>query len=53
MKGTPTLYCLTCDTFQAIEDWHERGNELLIELEPCGHVLHRTAGVEWPVREGA
>lgn len=23
------------------------------ELEPCGHVLHRSAGVEWPIREAA
>jgi len=53
MKGTPILYCLTCDALRAIKDWHEGGDVLLIELEPCGHVLHRAAGVEWPVRAAA
>jgi len=53
MKGTPTLYCLPCGAFQAIADWHERRDVLVIELEPCGHVLHRSAGVEWPIQEAA
>jgi len=53
MRGTPTLYCLTCGAFRAVEDWHERGDALEIELEPCGHVLHRSAGVEWPIRNAA
>jgi hypothetical protein len=53
MSGTPTLYCLTCGAFRAVEDWHERGDALVIELEPCGHVLHRHAGVEWPIRTAA
>jgi hypothetical protein len=53
MKGTPTLYCRTREVFRAIEDWHERGDVLVIELEPCGHVLRRSSGVEWPVREAA
>jgi hypothetical protein len=37
----------------AIEDWHERGDALVIELEPCGHVLHWSAGVEGQYREAA
>lgn len=53
MSGTPTLFCRTCNAFRAIEDWHERGEALVIELEPCGHVLHRNAGVEWPIRRAA
>jgi len=53
MKGTPILYCLTCDAFRAIQDWRERGDALVIELEPCGHVLRRGAGVEWPIRNAA
>jgi hypothetical protein len=53
MNGTPTLFCLTCGAFRAVEDWHERGDALVIELEPCGHVLHRHAGVEWPIRTAA
>jgi hypothetical protein len=53
MKGTPTLDSLPCGAFRAIEDWRERGDALVIELEPCGHVLHRSAGVEWPILEAA
>jgi len=53
MKGTPTLYWLTCDAFRAIENWHERGDALVIELEPGGHVLRRSAGVEWPIPKAA
>jgi hypothetical protein len=53
MSGTPTLYCRSCEAFRAIEDWRERGEALLIELAPCGHVLRRSAGVEWPIRNAA
>jgi hypothetical protein len=53
MSGTPALFCRACNTFRAIEDWHERGEALVIELEPCGHVLQRSAGVEWPIRKAA
>jgi hypothetical protein len=53
MSGTPTLYCRACDAFRAIEDWRERGQSLVIRLEPCGHLLHRSAGVEWPIRQVA
>jgi hypothetical protein len=53
MRGTPTLYCRTCEAFRAIRDWHERGDTLAIELDPCGHVLHRCAAVEWPTRTAA
>ena len=53
MKGTPTLYGLTCGAFRAIEDSHERGDARVIELEPYGHVFHRSAWVEWPIREAA
>ena len=49
MRGTPTLYCLTCGAFRAVEDWRERGEALVIELSPCGHVLQRNAGLEWPI----
>jgi hypothetical protein len=53
MSGTPTLFCRTCNAFRAIEDWHERGEALVIELEPCGHVLQRSAQLEWPIRRAA
>ena len=53
MRGTPTLYCLTCRAFRAVEDWHERGDALVIELSPCGHVLQRNAGLEWQIPSAA
>lgn len=53
MKGTPTLYCLPCGAFRANRGLARAGDALVIELEPCGHVLHRSAGVEWPIREAA
>ena len=53
MNGTPTLFCRSCGAFRAIEDWRERGEVLVIELAPCGHVLQRSAGVEWPIRKAA
>jgi hypothetical protein len=53
MRGTPTLYCLSCGAFRAVEDWHERDDALVIQLEPCGHQLHRSAGVEWSIPKAA
>jgi Zn ribbon nucleic-acid-binding protein len=53
MSGTPTFYCPTCDAFRAIEDWRERGDTLVIALDHCGHVLRRSAGLEWPKRQAA
>jgi hypothetical protein len=53
MNGTPTLFCRSCGAFRAIEDWRERGETLVIELALCGHVLKRSAGVEWPIRKAA
>jgi len=53
MSGTPALFCRTCNAFRAIEDWHERDKALVIALEPCGHVLRRSAELEWPVRRAA
>ena len=53
MNGTPMLYCRRCDALRAIEDWHDRGDALVIELEPCGHVLQRSAKVEWTIPSAA
>lgn len=53
MRGTPTLYCPTCGKFRPVVDWRERGDALVIQLEPCGHELHRSAGVEWPAPTAA
>ncbi len=53
MNGTPTLFGRSCGACRAIEDWRERGEALVIELAPCGHVMERSAGVEWPIRNAA
>ena len=53
MSGTPTLYCRVCHTFRPVEGWRVKGDALVIELESCGHTLHRNAGVEWPTRKAA
>lgn len=53
MSGVPTLYCRTCNAFREVEEWHEHGENLVIELEPCGHRIHRRAGIEWCTHEAA
>jgi hypothetical protein len=52
-EGTPALYCSTCQALRAIADWRERGEAMVIALEPCGHVIHRHAGLEWPIPRAA
>ena len=47
MAGVPTIACLQCNALRAVNDWHERGDDLLVELEPCGHVTVRSARMEW------
>ena len=42
-----TIYCPRCGTLQGVKDWRERLDSLVIELEPCGHVIARCARVEW------
>lgn len=49
MNGMPALYCRTCNDFREVADWRERGEALVIELEPCGHEISRRAGTEWPI----
>jgi hypothetical protein len=53
MSGMPALYCRTCNAFREIENWHERGEILVIALGPCGHRIRRPAGIEWPTHEAA
>ncbi|HEX9748833.1 MAG TPA: hypothetical protein VGB86_10565 [Methylomirabilota bacterium] len=53
MSGMPALYCRRCNDFREVEDWHERGEALVIALEPCGHEIRRRAGIEWPTHEVA
>jgi hypothetical protein len=47
----PTTYCAACRGLRAIRDWHEKNETLVIELEPCGHVVLRCAREEWIERK--
>ncbi len=48
MLGTKTTYCARCAALSWIEDWHEMYPEKLsIVLGPCGHVIERSARLEW------
>ena len=47
---TKTTFCEPCRELRSIEDWHETREEILsIVLGPCGHVVRRTARLEWSV----
>jgi hypothetical protein len=42
-----TIYCPRCAKLQGVKDWRECRESLVLELEPCGHVIERCARVEW------
>jgi hypothetical protein len=47
---TRTTFCERCRALRSVEDWHETRDEILsIVLGPCGHVVRRTARLEWSV----
>jgi len=48
MKSTRTTFCGECRALRWVEDWSETRDEMLaIVLGPCGHVVERTARLEW------
>ena len=48
MKSTRTTFCDECLALRWVEDWSEMRDEMLaIVLGPCGHVVARTARMEW------
>jgi hypothetical protein len=53
MSAMPTIYCRSCNAWRVVTDWRERGENLVIELEPCGHLAERNARVEWVVKRMA
>lgn len=53
MSGMPTIFCPHCNSLRGITDWRERGEDMLIELEPCGHVAVRSARMEWVSKAAA
>jgi hypothetical protein len=47
---TMTTLCERCRALRSIEDWHETRDEMMsMVLGPCGHVVLRTARLEWSV----
>ena len=45
-----TFLCPRCTALRAIESWQDTGPEMLaIRLAPCGHVIERSARVEWRI----
>lgn len=48
--NTKTTFCARCLALRWVEDWKERRDEILsIVLGPCGHVVERTARLEWRI----
>jgi len=48
--NTKTTFCRRCRALRWVEDWNERRDEMLsIVLGPCGHVIERTARMEWSI----
>ena len=42
------MRCVRCRALRWIEDWRETEHETLsIVLGPCGHVIERSARLEW------
>lgn len=51
MSGTATTYCARCLALRWVEEWRETPPEMLwIVLGPCGHVIQRSARLEWTPR---
>jgi hypothetical protein len=48
--STRTTFCEPCRRLRWVEDWNEKRDEVLsIVLGPCGHVIERTARLEWSI----
>jgi Zn ribbon nucleic-acid-binding protein len=51
--GFRTTQCPVCHVLRAVKDWREHHETVEIELDPCGHVVRRSARLEWRVRKAA
>ena len=50
MSPAQTILCRHCRALRWVEDWSEARDETMaIVLGPCGHVLERTARLEWAI----
>jgi len=38
---------------RAVKDWREHHETVEIQLDPCGHVVRRSARLEWRVKKAA
>jgi hypothetical protein len=46
--NTKTTFCERCRALRWVEDWSDARDDMLsIVLGPCGHVIERTARMEW------
>jgi len=49
-----TFLCPHCVALRSIESWQDTDPEMLaIRLAPCGHVIERSARLEWRISPGA
>jgi len=51
--GFRTTHCPVCHVLRAVKDWRERRETVEIQLDPCGHVVRRSARLEWRIRTAA
>jgi hypothetical protein len=47
MNTKAMTYCLRCATLRTVRNCHQSGDELVIQLDACHHVILRTASLEW------
>ena len=54
MNPTSTMLCGRCHALRWIEDWREERDEMMsVTLGPCGHMIERSARLEWAIQRAA
>ena len=51
--GLRTTHSPVCHVLRAVKDWRERRETVEIQLDPCGHVVRRSARLEWRTKDAA
>lgn len=53
MNPTRTMFCGRCHALRWVEDWREDRDETMsVTLGPCGHMIERSARLEWTIPSG-
>jgi hypothetical protein len=53
MNPTRTMLCGRCHALRWVEDWREDRDETMsVTLGPCGHMIERSARLEWSIHSG-